>query len=297
MKPTIFIVDGNYYLHRAYAVTRAVHRDFSIALSSLYIGMICKDMAAVRAKKLLICFDGPAVFRFELWPYYKANRREAHTAVDNTAPGREGAKEIYTYLDGIKALLTEIGMPFVQYDKYEADDCCCSAAAQYKDSYNVVIGTKDKDSYQYLDTDVSLYDSSYKVHGEAKPRYITANMVKELKGVEPSEMRTLQALTGDAIDNIPEILGPRQAKLLIKKYGTIKNAMAKDKEYHDMLLPKLEELKRNAKLVTLIKDVKLPKAADLIVKKAVLDEELKNNLPKAYFNLIDYLYPKTNSLF
>lgn len=298
MKERIFVVDGNWYLHRAYAVTRAVHRDFSIALYSMFLGMICKDALAVRAKRLLVCFDGSQVFRFELWPYYKANRREDHTAITNTEEyGRVGVKDIYSYLDGLLTLLTELKISWIQNPRYEADDCCCSAAKKWKNSFEVVVGTKDKDSYQYLDEDVCLYDSSFKVQGEIKPRYIKAEDVKSLKGVEPKMMRTFQALTGDSIDNIPEIMAFRAAKKLILEYGSVKAAMANSEEYKKILLPKLEELKRNAKLVTLVDKVELPEESSLKPNKVELDEELKRNLPKPYFNLIDYIYPRTNSLF
>ena len=299
MKETIFVVDGNFYLYRAYSVTRAVHRDFGIALLSMFLGMISKDTVAVRAKKLLVCFDGPSVFRYKIYPSYKANRHENQAPVDNTIPGRETAKEIYTYLDDIKALLTELKIAWIQKDEYEADDCCCSASYKWKDQFRVIIGTKDKDSYQYLDAEkgVELYDSSYKVKGEPKPRYIDAKLAEELKGIPIKRMRAYQALIGDAIDSIPEIVQPRIAKRIIKEYGTIKRAVTENEEYKQMLVPKFEEIKRNAKLVTLVKDVELPEANELIVKRVSLDEELKRNLPKAYFNMLEYVSPKAKSLF
>lgn len=297
MKSTIFVIDGNWYLHRSYAVTRAVHRDFGDALYSMFLGMLCKDAAAVQAKKLLICFDGPACFRFKIYPLYKANRREQHTAVDNTIPGRETAKEIYTYLDGLKALLTELKLPWISYNEYEADDCCCSASYKYKNDYRVIVGTKDKDSYQYLDENVELYDSSFKVKGEPHPRYIDAKLAEELKGIKISQMRAYQSLIGDNIDNIPEILSSRQTKKLLKDYGSVKEAIKQNKEYKELLLPRLEDIKRNAKLVTLVKDVKLPEVNELAVKRVNLDEELKRNLPKSYFNYIEFACPKSRSLF
>ena len=299
MKETIFIVDGNFYLHRAYAVTRAVHRDFEIALLSMFLGMISKDTVAVRAKKLLICFDGPACFRYKIYPSYKSNRHESQAPVDNTIPGRETAKEIYAYLDPIKALLTELKIAWIQKDEYEADDCCCSASYKWKEQYRVIIGTKDKDSFQYLDDEngVELYDSSYKVKGEPKPRYIDAKLAEELKGVSVKRMRAYQALIGDAIDSIPEIVQPRIAKRIIKEYGTIKRALAENEEYKQLLLPRLEDIKRNAKLVTLVKDIELPEATELSVKRVNLDEELKRNLPKSYFNMLEYVSPRSRSLF
>lgn len=298
MKQPIFVLDGNWYLHRAYAVTRAVHRDFSDALYAMFIGMLCKDAMAVQSKRILVCFDGPTVFRYDIYPYYKANRHESHEPIDNTIPGREGAKEIYTYLDGLKVLLTELKIAWIQHNKYEADDCCCSASYKYKNEYRVIVGTKDKDSYQYLDdeNDVQLYDSSFKVKGESKPRYIDTALAEKLKGISVSQMRAFQSLIGDAIDNIPEIVNARQAKKILLEYGSVKEAL-KSSEYKNILLPRLEDIKRNAKLVTLVKNVELPEASSLLAKRVVLDEVLKRNLPKSYFNYIEYACPKSRSLF
>lgn len=296
MNNTIFVVDGNWYIWRAYSVTRAVHRDFGTAFLELWLGMICKDCTAVRAKNLLVCFDGSNIFRYKIYPMYKANRRESHAAIDNSIPGRETAKEAYAYIDDIKALLTELKICWIQDDKYEADDCCCSASYKWKSSYNVVVGTKDKDSYQYLDENVRLYDSSYKIKGEPHPRYIDAALAEKQKGVPINRMRAYQSLIGDAIDNIQEIVSPKIAKKIILEYKTIKDALRDDK-YKLMILPRLEDIKRNSKLVTLSKNVDLPSIAETSIKRVIIDEELKRNLPKAYFNLIEFACPRSGSLF
>lgn len=56
-------------------------------------------------------------------------------------------------------MLTELGICYCQPEIFEADDVACSAAYKYS---KVIVGTKDKDSFQYLSDKVSLYDSSFK---------------------------------------------------------------------------------------------------------------------------------------
>lgn len=292
---TIFVVDGNWYCWRSWAVTRAVHRDFSIAMTSMLIGMISKDMAAVRAKKLLICFDGEKNFRYDLYPMYKSSRHE-DKPIDNSIPGRENVKPVYEYFPIIKEWLDKIQFKWIQYEKYEADDCCCSAAKRYKDQYRVVVGTKDKDHYQYLDDNVCLYDSSFKVNGEPKPRYIDVKLAEELKGVSIKKMRLLQALNGDKVDDIPQLFSLRQSKDIINRLGSLKAAM-NDEKYADSIKANLEAIKLNGKLVTLLDIVEVPDVNALTVPKLQLDDYAKQNLPKSYFNLIDFLHPKTMSLF
>ncbi len=292
---TVFVVDCNWYTYRAWAVTRAVHRDFSVAMSAMLIGMLSKDMAAVRAKKMLLCFDSKKNFRYDLLPTYKSSRHE-DKPIDQSIPGRENVKPVYEYIDIIKDYFNKIGFKWIEVEGYEADDCCCSAAKKYAKTHRVIVGTKDKDHFQYLSENIIIYDSSNKVNGEPHPRYIDVKLAEELKGVPIEKMRLLQALNGDKIDDIPQLFSLRQTKDIIHRYGTLKAAM-QDDIYATAIKTNLEAIKLNGKLVTLVDTVPVPEVHELSIPKAVLDDQLKQDLPKSYFNLIDYLHPKTMSLF
>lgn len=286
-----FVVDGNWYLHRCYYTINPKYRTPEQALNYAFISMICKDALATQSSHLLVAFDGPEVFRYKLYPKYKANRSD-----NKTGPSvREGFKDVYSYLPPLLSALTELGIPWIQPRKFEADDALCSAAKQYSESGIVYIGAKDKDGYQYLTPNVSMYDSSNKVKGESKPLYIRYSDVPKLKGVKANQMASYQCLIGDAIDNIPKILTPVKARKLLEKYGSISKAL-KSEEYKD-LNSSLDILKLNAKLVTLRTDVMIPDWVSTIIPRKAIDDEYKKALPKSYFAYIDFVHPKAKGLF
>lgn len=287
-----FIVDGNWYLHRCYFTIKPLHRSVDQAIVYAFLAMICKDALATGSSHLLVAFDGPEVFRYALYPKYKANRS---SNIEGSSI-REGFKDVYSYLPCILSVLSELGITWLQPRKFEADDVLCSAAKDYSTSGPVYVGTKDKDSYQYLTPSISLYDSSNREHGELKPKYIRYKDVKSIKGVKPEQMASLQCLTGDAIDNIPKILTPNKAKKLLAEFKTINDAIKSDK-WKDQLVPNLNLLKINSKLVKLRDDVEVPNWVSIVPPRKNLDEEYKRNLPKSYFNYIDFVHPKAKRLF
>lgn len=286
-----FVVDGNWYLHRCYYTINPKYRTPEQSLIYAFIAMVCKDALATKSSHLLVAFDGPEVFRYKIYPKYKANRSN-----NKEGPSvREGFKDVYSYLPPLLSALTELGIPWIQPRKFEADDVLCSSAKNYSDVGIVYIGAKDKDGYQYLTPKVTMYDSSNKVKGESKPLYIRHCDVLKLKGVKAEQMASYQCLIGDAIDNIPKILSPLKAKKLLGKYGSISKAL-KSEEYKE-LNSSLDMLKLNAKLVTLSSDVELPSWVSLITPRKEMDDEYRKTLPKSYFAYVDFVHPKAKGLF
>ena len=286
----IYAADGNWILHRAFYSINPKQRKPEQALLYQFLHLLFKDALSVRATHFLLAFDGPRVFRYKLYPHYKANRNKnsAETEV------REGFKDIYEYLPFIQSILTELRIPWIQPDIFEADDALCSVVKKYAtDKCFVYCGTQDKDSYQYLNSYCALYDSSHKVQGKIKPLIIDTKKAEQIKGIPCSQMASYQCLIGDSIDNIPPIMKPKQAKELLAKYGSIKHAIKSG--YN--LTTSLYDLRRNAKLVTLRSDVPIPNLSELVVNKKELDNELKRSLPSAYFNYIEFVHPKARSLF
>lgn len=287
---TLYVADGNWILHRAFYTINPKHRDPLSALLYMFCHLLMQDALRLRASHFLLAFDGPKVFRYKLYPQYKANRSKNTTESET----REGFKDIYEYLNPICAIFTELGIPWIQPDIFEADDVLCSAVKKFASAdCFVYCGTQDKDSYQYLNQYCALYDSSHKVNGQAQPLIIDCAKAEQIKKVKCSQMAAYQCLIGDAIDNIPRILTPTEARKLLSTYGSIKDAIAQGYD----LTTKLCDLKRNAKLVTLRSDVQLPELSELVMPKKELDNELKRSLPSAYFNYVEFLHPKARSLF
>lgn len=310
----VFVVDGNWYLHRCYFSLTASPKTFGDKLALMFLSLVCRDALQVKASHLLVAFDGPRIFRYNLYPEYKANRKEEEeentlNQTKNLANKEEGFKikkrDVYEFLPNVYFLLSKLKIPFVQPETYEADDVLCSASYTYKaqlpTNSKVIVGTKDKDCCQFLDQNVLMYDSSHKKNGKPSPKYIAVEDVEKSKQLPISWLIPFQTLTGDKVDNIPCVLTPARArKLLLEHNGSIthacENAEGKTKGF---LLTQLTQLSLNAKLVTLSKEVPVPEFNSLKSPNLLpcLPTTLKQKLPKPYFDYMDWLYPKTHSLF
>jgi len=276
----LLVIDGNWYLHRCF-FTLKTSRPIEDVLPMNFVGLVCKDAAAVKATHLLIAFDGPNVFRYKLYPEYKANRGGGKNDSEE-----EGGKDIYQYLPHVRKLVEELGWVFKQNSKHEADDIGASAAAQY--TLPTVIGTADKDSYQLLSARVRLYNSTTK-----PPIFIDEKRAVKRKGVAINQMVMFQTLIGDSTDNIPELMSPGKAKKMIQQYGSFKKWYAKgtaeDKRWLNV---NTVALRLNRKLVELVTDLALPDIEELKVPK-----KTRQGMTRAWYEYQDFLYPKTKGLF
>jgi DNA polymerase-1 len=280
----IFVVDGNWYLHRCF-FTLKTSRPIGDVLPLNFLGLVCKDACAVRATHVLVCFDGPQVFRYKLYPEYKANRREKDVGDSED----EGGKDLYQYLPQVRKLLADCGIAFRQSAKHEADDCLTSAGIKWGDDHIVIFGTADKDTYQGLRKNVSAYNSTAK----PTPIMVTAAKAEKKKGVPISGMVMFQTLTGDPTDNVPELLSPGKAKAAVNKWGTFKQWYTKGtKEDRRWLTVNQVALQLNRKLVELVTDISLPDLDELRPQKKQIED-----MPRAWYELQAFLYPKSKGLF
>lgn len=295
-RETILAIDGNWYLHRA-ANTLRTHRPVEEALPYHLLSMIAKDALAVKADYLLVTFDGPSVFRYKVYPLYKASRHEGKSApVD--AENAEPKVDIYSYLPHIYALFQKVGIIFFQPKFHEADDVLNSVAKAYGDEYTVIGGAQDKDGYQWLTDHCKMYDASAKgKDGKPKPRYIDIAYAEKQKGVTVAQMVDYQTLIGDKGDDIPPIqgFGPAKAKAVLAKYGSIKNWHKECKADREFITAQADNIRRNRKLVKLVDDVLPPN--ELAEWKLRKNHPVDKGLSRNFHEYINYLYPKSRGLF
>lgn len=280
----IFVADGAWFLHRCWYTLRT-NRPIEEALPYAFLGLICKDACAVRATHLLVAFDGPSVFRYDVYPEYKADRKAKKGAKSHS--DEEQGKDIYAYLPAVRKYLSQCGVTWVQPKKYEGDDVLASAAVQYSESSKVTLGARDKDIYQVLSPCVSMYDSCLDT-----PAYIRAADAERAKGVPVSAMVAYQMLIGDPTDNVPSLMGPATARKVIREWGTINNWFKGSKKDRIWLRTNQAKLETNKKLVTLVRDLALPDVESLVVPKLKLD-----NMPAAWYAYQMLLYPKSKGIF
>jgi DNA polymerase-1 len=148
------------------------------------------------------------------------------------------------------------GVRSIRKKGYEADDIIATLSEKLSASgYEVRIISSDKDLMQLVTDNISLFDP-------IKSRIIKAKEVLEKYEVLPSQMTMLQALMGDASDNIPGVsgIGPKTAAKLINEFKTLDgiyqnlDAIA-SKKIRENLVAQRELLDVSLKLVTLKKDV------------------------------------------
>lgn len=288
IKSRIFVVDGNWFLHRCFH-TLKTSRPMEEVLPMNFLQLVLKDACSVKATHILVAFDGPSVFRYKVYPEYKANRSEKEKKGGDEDTG-EGGQDVYSCLPQVRELFSKCGIMLVQDKRHEADDFWASAAIQYSEQgYIVIGGGKDKDGYQVLGDTVKMYDSSAK----PEPRWITAEKAEKHKGVPIAKMVMYQTLLGDSIDNIPKILTPAKAKAVCLKFKTVKEAMQKaDPEVRKTLREKQAQLIINRQLVELKRDLALPDVDQLKPGKLQLKD-----MPRSWYAHQDLCYPKSKGLF
>lgn len=244
---TAVLVDGSSFIYRAfYASPQRILADGrNVGAVCGFCSMLISLMSNHRADLFAIVLDsGRDTFRSAMYSEYKANR--------SATP--EELKEQFPLL---KEACLSLGLPIIEKKGFEADDLIATYSCNLSnDGYKVKIIGIDKDLLQLVNDNITMFDP-------VKSKSIQCADVVEKYGVPPSQMIYLQALMGDASDNIPGVngIGPVTASKLIKQYETldgiyenIENIASKN------VKEKLERQKENAqlslKLVILDKEVK-----------------------------------------
>lgn len=297
-KPVVAAIDGNWILNRAYHVVDVNDPNVQGRLNYLVTAMMCKDALALRAKHMIVAWDGDSVFRHTLTSRYKANRRGGSKDKKDGTEGSSGKGEpnpVYQYLPALQEYQAKAGMPWVQLKTFEADDILAACANLGDEGYRVYLVTKDKDAFQLLNRNVSLYVADRKVDGKPKPLVFTDKMAEEAKGVPCSRMVDYQTLIGDSVDNITGLpnIGPAAARRIVLRFPTLKAWIASlEGDELAEVNAQRERIKLNRKLVTLDRKCWTPDVSTMTLPKRKLE-----GYPKSYAAYVDFLYPKSRGLF
>jgi len=198
-------------------------------------------------KHILVVYDTSApTFRNDMYDAYKANRAEF-------------PEDLGPQLLKIKEMMTLFGIPQMELDGFEADDLIATLADKASekeiDSYCL---TSDKDYYQLVTDHIKILKPATKGGGLEVVDYPE---VREKFGVRPDQVIDVQALIGDAVDNIPGVkgIGIKTAFPLIEQYESLEGVYENIDEIRSKSVKaKLIEHKEMAflskQLVTLKKD-------------------------------------------
>ncbi|MDD5101847.1 MAG: DNA polymerase I [Endomicrobiaceae bacterium] len=223
----LYIIDASAYIHRAYHAIRPLTTSTGVPTNAVYgfIKLINKIKNEKKPDYIAICFDHPSKnFRHTLLPEYKANRKEIETDLIKQMPiAREAVDAMHL------CLLEKSG--------YEADDIIGTVAKKAeKENIKAVIVTGDKDLFQLVNENISIWNESKNIMFDTEKVY-------EKYEIYPNQIVDMLALMGDACDNITGIkgIGEKTAVKLIQTYGNVENIIANASS----LKGKLSEIVKN----------------------------------------------------
>ena len=226
----VFLVDGSSYIFRAhFAMFKAAQsrgRSFTrsdglptgavLTFSNMLWKLLREGLNDIKPSHVAVIFDySEKTFRNEIYPDYKGHRPD---------PPSELIPQFPLMREAVKAF----GLIPIEQKGYEADDIIATYARQALErGADVTIIAGDKDLMQLVRPGVNMYDPM-----PGNERRIGPEEVKEKFGVPPEKVPEVQALVGDATDNVPGVpgIGIKTASQLINEYGDLETLLARASE-------------------------------------------------------------------
>ena len=249
----LFLIDGSAYIFRAYHALPPLTRKsdgMPIGAVSGFCNMLSKLVDDVRdggeVDYFAVIFDAARkTFRNDIYPEYKANRPPA-------------PEDLVPQFPLVKRASQAFNLATVEMPGYEADDVIATYARQAREAgMAVTIVSSDKDLMQLVGGGVAMHDPM-------KQRNIGPDQVLEKFGVGPDRVIDVQALCGDATDNVPGVpgIGIKTAALLINEYGDLDGVLErageiKQPKRRQNLIDYADLARISRQLVTLKVDVPL----------------------------------------
>lgn len=246
----LVIVDISYYIYRAHYASLSAGLTTPSGFPTGILKFLTTMMHDVRREfscPIVLAFDGGGKnHRHELYPEYKANRKER-------------PDEITKQMPILINIMRAMGFALIKKKGVEADDLIGTLSIKADAlGMKTIILTGDKDMGQFITKNVTLFDSK-------SNKYTDRKALKENIGIKPSQVAQYLALCGDASDNIPGVdgIGPKTASTLLSEYGSLKGIYQHLADLPKGQRKKLEEQKDVLKLsLKLTKHKDIPIALD-----------------------------------
>ncbi len=238
----LFLIDGSGFIFRAFHALPPLTRPDGTPVGAVvgFCNMLYKVLTDHPQARVAVIFDAARRnFRNDIYAEYKANR-------DETPP------DLIPQFPLIREATQAFGLPGLELDGFEADDLIATYARLAEaEGVPVTIVSSDKDLMQLVRPGVRMMDP-------IKQIFIDEPQVFEKFGVTPDKVVYIQALAGDATDNVPGVpsIGIKTAAQLINEYGdleTLLNSTAsiKQPKRREALEQNAEAARISLKLVTL----------------------------------------------
>jgi DNA polymerase I len=266
----LVLVDGSTYIFRAYHALPPLTRKsdgLPVGCVSGFCNMLFKLTEDLKGEDapthMAVVFDhAKKTFRDGIYAEYKQHRPPPPEDLVPQFPLTRKAARAY-------------GLPAIEMEGWEADDIMATYACMARDAGGkVTIVSVDKDLMQLIEPSgsIRMLDTVPRA-GQPPLRWIGAPEVFDKFGVAPDKVVEVQALCGDAIDNVPGVpgIGVKTAAELINTFGTVEALLARTAEIRQpkrrQALEENAELARISKqLVTLSRDVPVPLPLDALAR-------------------------------
>jgi|JI10StandDraft_1071094.scaffolds.fasta_scaffold63747_3 DNA polymerase-1 len=245
----LYLVDGSGFIFRAFHALPPMTRSDGTPINAVFgfCNMLTKLIAENDADYIAVIFDaGRSSFRNRLYSDYKAHRPDP-------------PPELIPQFALIREATQAFGLPAIELADYEADDLIATYATLAKAANaEVTIVSSDKDLMQLVQPGVWMMDPM-------KNQKIGAEAVFEKFGVPPDKVIEVQALIGDAVDNVPGVpgIGVKTAAQLITEYGDLETLLSRAHEIkqpkrRETLITHADKARLSRELVQLKTDVSVP---------------------------------------
>ena len=177
-----------------------------------YIRTVESLAKSYNAGQIIVLADGGSFYRKEIFPEYKANRKEKYA--DQT---EQEAKEFEMFMAEFSNTLTLLKekYPVFQFKGVEADDIAAYIVKEF-DYDDCWLISSDKDWDLLISDKVSRFSTVTR-------KETTVHNWDEHYDFEIPDYITFKCLTGDKGDNVPGIpgIGPKRAVQLMQQYGDV----------------------------------------------------------------------------
>ncbi len=263
MSETLYLIDGSGFIFRAYHALPPMTRADGTPVNAVYgfTTMIERLLRDKHAHHVAVVFDAARKnFRNEIYPDYKAHRPPA-------------PEDLVPQFPLIRAATEAFSLPMLEMEGFEADDLIATYTRLAVDAgMEVVIVSSDKDLMQLVGPGVMMMDP-------IKQTLLGEDAVLEKFGVPPHQVVEVQALCGDAVDNVPGVpgIGIKTAATLISTYGNV-----------ETLLSEAHSIKQDKRRETLIAHADAARMSRRLVE---LDRHVPVSVPLDDLKLRDPAFP------
>lgn len=216
---TFVIIDGHALLFQMfYGMPNKILNSHNERIEAVigFMGAYKKIVGALQPHGLFVVFDGEnELARKQVNENYKSNRTDFSAIAECDTP--------FPQLNIIQKILTYLNVAWCETVGEEADDTIAKHALALSLKHNVIIVSPDKDFYQLVNNNISIY-----CYRGKQSKLVTEKTILQQYGFDAKFFATFKALCGDSSDNIKGVygVGAKTATQLIAQFGDASNIIA-----------------------------------------------------------------------